>query len=107
MRVPLTKYGLPEVAVFPAIVLGVMIVYLVVGVLYLSVLAVISVEAILAVVLVWVLSFFRDPHRLCPRDAALLLSPADGGVTDIEIVKENDFIGEHVIRIGIFLSIFT
>ena len=106
MRVPLTKYGWPEVVIFPAIVLGAMIVYFVVGVLYLSVWTIISIEAVLAVVLIWVLSFFRDPYRLCPKEANLLLSPADGGVTDIEIVKENDFIGEHAIRIGIFLSIF-
>ena len=106
MRVPLTKYGWPQVVIFPAIVLGAMIVYLVVGVLYLSAWAIISIETALAVVLIWVLSFFRDPYRLCPLDKNLLLSPADGGVTDIEIVKENDFIGEHTIRIGIFLSIF-
>jgi phosphatidylserine decarboxylase len=106
MRLALTKYGWPEVVIFPAIVLGAMIVYFVVGVLYLSVWTIISIEAVPAVVLIWVLSFFRDPYRLCPKDANLLLSPADGGVTDIEIVKENDFIGEHAIRIGIFLSIF-
>jgi phosphatidylserine decarboxylase len=106
MRLALTKYGWPEVVTFPAIVLGAMIVYFVVGVLYLSVWTIISIEAVLAVVLIWVLSFFRDPYRLCPKEANLLLSPADGEVTDIEIVKENDFIGEHAIRIGIFLSIF-
>jgi phosphatidylserine decarboxylase len=107
MRIPLTKYGWPEVAVFPVVVLGVMIVYLVVGILYLSTWAVISAEAILAVVLIWILSFFRDPYRACPQESNLLLSPADGEVTDVEIVKGNDFIGEHVIRIGIFLSIFN
>ena len=107
MRVPLTKYGWPEVLVFPAIMLGAMIVYLVVGILYLSTWVVISIEAILAIILIWVLSFFRDPNRLCPKEANLLLSPADGGVTDIEIVEEKDFIGDHVIRIGIFLSIFN
>jgi phosphatidylserine decarboxylase len=107
MRVPLTKYGWPEVVVFPAIMLGAMIVYLVVGILYLSTWVVISIEAILAIILIWVLSFFRDPYRPCPKEANLLLSPADGGVTDIEIVEEKDFIGNHVIRIGIFLSIFN
>jgi phosphatidylserine decarboxylase len=106
MRLALTKYGWPEVVIFPAIALGAMIVYFVVGVLYLSVWTIILIEAVLAVVLIWILSFFRDPYRLCPLDKNLLLSPADGGVTDIEIVKENDFIGEHAIRIGIFLSIF-
>jgi phosphatidylserine decarboxylase len=106
MRVPLTKYGWPQVVIFPTIVLGAMIAYLVLGVLYLSAGAIISIETVLAVVLIWVLSFFRDPYRLCPLDKNLLLSPADGGVADIEIVEENDFIGERAIRIGIFLSIF-
>jgi len=106
MRLTLTKYGWPEVVIFPAILLGAMIVYFVVGVLYLSVWTIIPIEAVLAVVLIWVLSFFRDPYRLCPKEVNLLLSPADGEVTDIEIVKKNDFVGEHAIRIGIFLSIF-
>lgn len=106
MRVPLTKYGWPQVLIFPAIVLGAMIVFLAVGVLYLGFWAVISVEAILAVVLIWVLSFFRDPYRLGPLDKSLLLSPADGRVTDTEIVEEEDFIGGQAVKIGIFLSIF-
>ena len=106
MRLALTKYGWPEVVIFPAIVLGTMIVCFVVGVLYLSVQAIISAETVLAVILIWVLSFFRDPYRLCPKEANLLLSPADGEVADIKIVEENDFIGEHAIRVGIFLSIF-
>jgi len=92
--------------IFPAIVLVVMIVYLVLGILYLGVWAIILIEAGLAVVLIWVLSFFRDPYRLCPKETNLLLSPADGGITDIEFVEENNFIGERAIRIGIFLSIF-
>ncbi len=106
MRLALTKYGWPEVVIFPAIVLVVLAVYLVAGVLYLSAWLIISVEAVLAVILIWVLSFFRDPYRLCPEDSSLLLSPADGRVTDIEIVEENDFISKNAIRIGIFLSIF-
>ena len=106
MRLALTKYGWPQVVIFPAIVLGAMTVYFVAGVLYLSVWTIISIEAVLAVVLIWVLSFFRDPYRLCPLDKNLLLSPSDGGVTDIEIVKENNFIGTTALKIGIFLSIF-
>lgn len=107
MRVPLTKYGWPEVGLFPTIVLGAMIVYFVVGVLYLSTWTIVSIEAVLAAILIWVLSFFRDPYRLCPKEANLLLSPADGVVTDIEVVEERDYIDERAIRIGIFLSIFN
>jgi phosphatidylserine decarboxylase len=106
MRLSLTKYGWPQVVIFPVVVLAAMIVYLIAGVLYLSAWAVISIEAILAVVLIWVLTFFRDPYRLSPLDKNLLLSPADGRITEIEISEENDFIGGAAMRIGIFLSIF-
>ena len=106
MRIPLTKYGWPQVIIFPAVVLAVMIVYLVVGVLYLSTWAVVSIESLLAIVLIWILAFFRDPYRPVPTDSNLLLAPADGRITDIETVEENDFIGGTSIRIGIFLTIF-
>jgi len=106
MRIPLTKYGWPQVAVFPAIILAVMTIYLVVGILYLSVWVTISIEVLLTVVLLWVLSFFRDPHRLSPPDKEILLAPADGRITDVEVVEENGFIDGPALRIGIFLSIF-
>jgi phosphatidylserine decarboxylase len=108
MRVPLTKYGWPEVVVFPAIALGAMILVACLSPLVsrLSIWVIISIEAGFAVVLIWVLSFFRDPYRLCPADKNLLFSPADGEITDIEVIEENNFIGKEAIRIGIFLSIF-
>jgi len=108
MRIPLTKYGWPQVVVFPAVVLAVMVVCPLAGSAWggLPPWAVLSVEALLASVCIWVLAFFRDPHRTVPADTNLLLAPADGKITDIEIVDENDFIGAKVLRIGIFLSIF-
>jgi len=98
----LTKYGWPQVVVFPVIIIAATIVCLLVlpaGVL-------IGAEVILAVMLVWVLSFFRDPERTPPADKNILLAPADGTIRDIEVVDENDFIGGKAMRIGIFLSIF-
>lgn len=67
---------------------------------------VVSVEVFLGVVLIWVLSFFRDPYRKIPNDKGLLLAPADGRITDIETVQEDGFIKGPALRIGIFLSIF-
>jgi len=52
-----------------------------------------------------VLCFFRDPARRIPPDKNILLSPADGRITDIELL-ENDYIGSTAIKIGIFLNIF-
>jgi len=105
MKFKLTMYGLPQVVVFPALVLAAMTICLVAGVLFLSAWAVVSIESLLAIVLVFVLAFFRDPSRAVPQDDNLLLAPADGRITDIQTV-ENDFIGGPALRFGIFLSIF-
>jgi len=76
------------------------------GLVYLAGRAVIAAELMLAVILIWVLSFFRDPYRAVPPDKDILLAPADGTITDIETVEESDFINGAALRIGIFLSIF-
>jgi len=106
MRFKLTKYGWPQVVILPALVLAAMAVCLLVGMRFLPLWATCSIEAILAVVLIWLLSFFRDPYRSVPADKNILLAPADGKITDIELVEENDFIGGAALRIGIFLNIF-
>ena len=107
MRIPLTKYGWPQVVIFPAAVLAVMVASLLGAMAFLPPWVIISVEALLAIVLIWVLAFFRDPHRAVPMDSNLLLAPADGKITNIEIVDENDFISRKTLRIGIFMSIFN
>ncbi len=107
MRIPLTKYGLPQVAVYPAASITAMIVVVPGTVAFLPAWAIISIETLLTAVLVWTLMFFRDPQRRCPSNVNLLLAPADGLITDIEQVEEEDFIGGPALRIGIFLSIFN
>ena len=55
-------------------------------------------------------AFFRDPERRIPRENNVLVSPADGTVQDIEILKVpeySDIFGSiELLRIGIFLSVF-
>jgi phosphatidylserine decarboxylase len=115
MRIPLTKYGWPQVFVFPLIIAGLMAVYgFVVAGLFAdsarlslwSFLGFWAIELLLLAVLIGVFAFFRDPRRSVPTDNNLVVAPADGRVTDIEVVEENDFIGGPALRIGIFLSIF-
>jgi len=106
MRIPFTKYGWPEVVVFPAAVLALMAAVFAAGP-FLPWQAIYAVQAFLAALLVWILTFFRNPRRVSPADDNLLLSPADGRVTDVEVVEEKDFIAAKAIRIGIFLSIFN
>ena len=107
MRIPLTKYGLPQVVVFPAIALAVMVVFPLAGKDFLPLWTIVLIEVLLAFICLWILTFFRDPYRSPPSDKNLLLAPADGRVTDIEIVREDSFIGGDVLRVGIFMSIFN
>jgi len=106
MRIPLTKYGWPEMVAFPAGVLTMMVILLLSGPNALSLWAVAAIESLLSVIFVWLLMFFRDPHRRSPSDKNILLAPADGQITNIETVQEDSFIGATAIRLGIFLSIF-
>lgn len=53
-------------------------------------------------------AFFRVPVRAIPSDDLVLVSPADGLVRDIEVVKDHGieaFEGLELLRIGIFLSV--
>ncbi len=59
------------------------------------------------VVLVWLVSFFRDPPRRIPDESQMIVAPADGTVVDITPLPEYNFIGRPSVRIGIFLSIFN
>jgi len=104
MRIPITKYGLPQVIIYPGLCILVMVI---VALVFMNTVVVWLVEVLLAVVLIWLLSFFRDPKRDVPSGGNLILSPADGVITDIEEVYESDFIVGRATKIGIFLSIFN
>lgn len=52
-------------------------------------------------------AFFRDFERNSPTEPNILISPADGTVTDICEIDEPDFFQGPVLRIGIFLSVFS
>ena len=65
-----------------------------------------AAETLLFLILVWMLMFFRDPQRTIVPDERVLLSPADGTITDIAEVDSPE-LGVKALRIGIFLSIFN
>lgn len=107
MRIPLTKYGWPQVVVYPALLVVAMLAVALGGISHTPPWAIIATEAVLAAILVWALMFFRDPRRSVPPDGNLFLAPADGKVTDIEQMPQSDFLDGPALRIGIFLSIFN
>jgi phosphatidylserine decarboxylase len=55
---------------------------------------------------VWVVAFFRDPARVGPRGADLVLAPADGRVVSIAEVDEPAFFGATATRVSIFMNVF-
>jgi phosphatidylserine decarboxylase len=103
MNFPLTRYGMPQVLIYPLIVLAVM------AVLFIFLpggLLLITAQAVLFLVFVWMMMFFRDPCRKITMDSRVLLSPADGTITDISEAEIPD-LGGKALRIGMFLSIFN
>jgi len=72
----------------------------------------------LAALTVWILAFFRDPHRVTPQNDRFIIAPADGLVTLIQQVPPprelvvDDGSGapalddEPVTRVSIFMSVF-
>jgi len=51
-------------------------------------------------------AFFRDPNRTVPSDPNVVVAAADGRITDIVELDENEILKAKTRRIGIFLSIF-
>ncbi|MCL2127404.1 MAG: phosphatidylserine decarboxylase, partial [Treponema sp.] len=103
MHIPITRYGLPQVLAYPALILALMallFIFLPAGV------PLAASETALLLILAWALLFFRNPRRESPADEKTLLSPADGTITDI---SEADIpeLGGKALRIGMFLSIFN
>ena len=68
---------------------------------WLTVPALAAIPLLLAAFFLW---FFRDPERAIPAVQGAIVSPADGKVTDVSIVREN---GEPRNRISIFLNVFN
>jgi phosphatidylserine decarboxylase len=58
-------------------------------------------------VLVWLFAFFRDPERAVPVDQDIMVSPADGTVSDISELPHDELLGGPAVRVGIFLSVFN
>ena len=56
--------------------------------------------------LVYTISFFRDPERVAPADPDAILAAADGTVTDIIEIEETEVLNATMRRVGIFLSVF-
>lgn len=99
----LTKYGVRELtlATLAVIVLSTG------AMLWLPNWAAGAITAILLAVWGWVLWFFRDPDRPTPAEPGLVISPADGTVTDITPLGPQSILGREGVQVGIFMSVFS
>jgi phosphatidylserine decarboxylase len=58
------------------------------------------------ILIVYAFYFFRDPERVIPVDANAIVAAADGTITDIIEIDEDEVLKTKTRRVGIFLSIF-
>ncbi|MDN3515299.1 MAG: phosphatidylserine decarboxylase family protein [Candidatus Brocadia sp.] len=98
MRIPLAKYGTKELLIFgiPCIVgAGFAIAFFP------------WIVPIPLFLLSFLLNFFRDPNRDTPQGAELIIAPADGTVSHIVPVFEENYLKCDTTKISIFMSVLN
>ena len=65
-----------------------------------------TLAIISGIVTLFLLWFFRNPHRVPPPGDELIISPADGKVVEIEPCRDDRFLHREIVRIGIFMGVF-
>jgi len=100
MNIGIEKGGLPFIGGGSLLFLIVGGWYFLSGGLYLFVPALLSLLFIL-----FMIFFFRDPHRKTEGREGEIVSPADGRIVEIEEVFEKEFLMERGRRISIFLHL--
>lgn len=63
-----------------------------------------SVGALLALLTLFTIFFFRDPTRRVMAEPNLLLAPADGKIVGIDTIENHPYVGGQALKISIFLS---
>jgi len=61
----------------------------------------------LLLVLIFSVSFFRDPERCGPEDENAVISAADGVVKDVSEVEAEGFEGGKALRIAVLMNVFN
>ena len=62
-------------------------------------------SALLFMVWLFIVAFFREPRRVTIHDKDLLFSPCDGRVVVTEVVMEDEYLKEEVMQVSIFMSV--
>ena len=64
------------------------------------------IAAPFALILIFVLQFFRDPPRRLPSDPHAVLSPADGRIVAIERAQD-PYADREALKISVFMNVFN
>jgi phosphatidylserine decarboxylase len=95
---PLTRHGIREMAIGSVVLAGVALLFAWIWW---------PLALLVLPVWIWLFAFFRDPDRPIPGEANVMVSPADGTVSDITEIPQSDLLGGPAVRVGIFLSVFN
>ncbi len=64
------------------------------------------VSVIFGLATIFTVYFFRDPDRTVAFQPDMVVSPADGTITQIITLDNHPFVGDSAIQVSIFLSVF-
>jgi len=64
------------------------------------------VAAVLSLLAIWLVVFFRDPARDGPRGDAVVIAPADGKIVGVVEADEPMYLKTRALRVSIFMSVF-
>ncbi len=62
------------------------------------------VWAVLVLIFLWIVKFFRNPKRIISPDETIVLCPADGKIVAIEEVNEPEYFKDQRIQVSVFMS---
>ena len=65
-----------------------------------------ALAAVLGILAVWLLVFFRDPARDGPRGDTVVIAPADGKIVGVVETDEPMYLKTRALRVSIFMSVF-
>jgi len=65
-----------------------------------------AVAAVLGILAIWLLVFFRDPARDGPRGDGVVIAPADGKIVGVVETDEPMYLKTRALRVSIFMSVF-
>ena len=112
----LTKYGKKEWGLALAVFFAIFVICAAAVFLGLPACIAGTVTGVAALACFAACAFFRDPPRKIAADPSAIVSPADGTIKDVELIKSETlecdelrrlFHDKDILRIGIFLSVFN